>query len=316
MAKSKIEKLSENLEKTTKRAPFRVEKDKKYLIKERINSGTPSGLKEFHRSKMGGGFSEPIPIPFSNGRYDTGLNKYSSEFKSKSAAKKAKILEERQDLIDHLNFLVESSGKTETEFLQGIDGELLFRLVASHGLILDTSNSDTYLKLFLAMRGNYIMPLTEKGDEGKYAAAMYQIEGVSEQEEDKGNKALMTGEVIEWFMKNYDNNKSTVEKTLVYVDILPVNQTKSKGILLQTVQKAIESFEKLEDLHYTINNVSQEEINMLHSVKKAKQKGLIKYQKGNFYYEAEYLAPTLKGVVAKLQTPDFVTIGEKIFNIK
>ena len=53
MAKSKIEKLSDNLEKTTKRAPFRVEKDKKYLIKERINSGTPSGLKEFHRSKMG-----------------------------------------------------------------------------------------------------------------------------------------------------------------------------------------------------------------------------------------------------------------------
>ena len=64
MAKSKIEKLSDNLEKTTKRAPFRVEKDKKYLIKERINSGTPSGLKEFHRSKMGGGLARQFLFLF------------------------------------------------------------------------------------------------------------------------------------------------------------------------------------------------------------------------------------------------------------
>lgn len=304
------------LEKSTKKAAFEVLPNKKYLIKERPNSATPLALREQNRAKMGGGFSEPLPLNWieSQRRYDTGLNENSPEFAGKSKQYIKKVLDERKDLRDHLDFLVQGSGLTETEFLTGdVDKDIPpFRLVVSHNLVLDTSNKDTYLKLFLTMRGKYLMPVTEKGNIGKYGSAMYQIEGSEEATEEKGKKALMQSEVLGWIVANYDSNKEKVFKTLAYAGIMDVREKKEKGILLQGVQMAIDSFDILERTHSAIHEASWDDIQIHYKIKMAISKGIIKYSKQQYWYQEQVLGATVKEVAARLQTPEFIDIGEKI----
>jgi hypothetical protein len=306
----------EQLEKKVKKAPFLVEPNKKYLVKEKPNTGTPSALREQNRAKMGGGFSEPLPIPWveNQRRYDTGLNENSPEFTGLSAKDIQVILKDRAELVKHLDFLVKSSGLTETEFLTGdTDKDIKpFRLTVKHGLIVDTTNRDSYLKLFLTMRGKYLMPITDKGNEGRYSASMYQIEGSEEATEEKGKKALMQAEVQAWIVANYDTNKDKVHHTLVYADLLNVREKKEKGILLQGVQIAIDNYDVLERVHNAIKNVDYQDIQMHVKVKQAITKGVIKYTKQRYTYLDQYLGATVKAVAATLQTPEFLDVGEKI----
>lgn len=306
----------EKIEKTTKRASFIVEPNSKYLVTERPIDGTPDGLRAKGRSKMGGGFYEPLPLPWldSQGRYDTGLNEFSPEFAGKSQTEITKILKERKVLADHLDFLVKSSGLSETDFLAGADitnskGEVVqaresYRLNVTHGSILDTSSKDTYLKLFLTLRGNALMPKSESGNLGKYGGAMYQIEGVEAMKENKYSEANLQAENVAWLISNYEVNKKRVFDTLVYVGLMEVRQEKDRGVLADLLLSKTLSFTVIENLHNAIKNVDYDDIKNHVKVKEAIASGKIKRDKKGYSYDEHYLGSDVNTVVKKLMLPE------------
>lgn len=311
---TKAEKLTKNA-----KPVFVVEPNKKYLITELPNSSTPEALRALGRVKMGGDFRESVGAPWDDDtkRYDTGLNKYSREFFGKSQTEVNKILKERKELAEYLDLLTEQSGLTEVQFLAGYseDGERRepYKLNVFHGKVVDTSDRDEYLKLYLACRSNLLMPSTEKGNIGKYGSAMYQVGGIEEIHDTKNERAEKEAEVITWVYTNYEGNKEKVFNTLIYANVLEVGQTKERGILVQLLQLTIKSYDNLERIHKAITEVDYDEIKQHVAVKRALKRGTLKRSKKGITYEEVILGYSIPEVVRALDNEDHIEIAEKVY---
>lgn len=289
---------------------FEVVQGQKYLITERPNAETPAPLKRLGRMKKTR-TSEPVFCVYDEKRkaYDTGLNKYSREFDGKKQEEVDKILEERKLLSDYLNSLVESSNKTETEFLSD------YPLNARHNLTVDTSNIDSYLRLYLAMRGSDLCPLDDQYNP-KYNAALYQIESRATTQKREEVVAEMRMKAVRWVLDKMDNNRDEAIDFLRYMDVIGLTHTKkSNTLLFQTFEKKIDSdYKILEDFVDTIETKTWEEIRTLNVVRRAIMTKKIS-KDGNVYtFNGNEIGRDAVEIAKNLKKPEYAEIAYKLLN--
>lgn len=286
-----------------------IKKNTNYIILEKPNSVIPE-LKRNGKYKLGV-FDTVVPIKYNDlqNRYDTGLNRHSEEFKGMSETEISKNLEERKELINYLNSLVEGSGKSETEFLS----TYLHKFKINHNKILDTSDLDTWLKLWLATRLDYICPEKNKGNV-KYKSSPYMLRDSGEKLDaektfkDKQNKAM------KWFYKTYSEDKEKVENILRYENILPAGQKKDESLLMDLLKVHINKIDKLDNLLRTIESTPYQTIILHNEVIKAVKNRKITRHSGRFFYLDTELGSDTKAVIKFLDNPDNFEITEKILN--
>lgn len=287
---------------------FEVNRGQKYLVTERPNSETPAPLKKLGRMKKTK-TSEPIFCIYDDKRkrYDTGLNKYSREFDGKSQAEIDKILEERKELIEYLTSLVETSGKSEEDFLSE------FPLNVTHNITIDTSSTDTWLRLYLAMRGNDLCPTTDQYNP-KYNSALYQIESRSTTQKREEIVAEMRMEAVKWVLDKLTNNREEAIDFLRYLDIIGLTHAKKTDTLLfQTFEKKIDSdFKLLEDFVDAIKTQSWTDIKTLNTVRKAIITKKIS-KDGNVYtFNGTEIGRDATDITRNLKKTEFAEIAYKL----
>lgn len=275
-----------------------VKPNRRYTILEKPDDSTPLELKNLGKAKMGGSsFSELAGCPWDETirRYETGLNKHSREFRGKSASEVEKILEDRKDLIQYLNELVTASGTSENEFLAD------YLLKVTHNKIVDTSNLDNYLRLFLAMRGTVIAPEEERGNIGKYRSSMYMLRDTQQAFDAKKENSEKRAKVKKWF---WGTDEEEVLEVLRYEGILKPNQVKSLPVLSDIVEKRIANIDKLNELVRTIENVSKEEIFVTNLVNAKIKEKVIRKDGKSLFLGDQKLGANVRAAVKFLRDPD------------
>lgn len=290
---------------------FEVRRNNTYIIKEKATADTPSSLYSVGRSKMGGMFFEFAGCPWdeTNKRYDTGLDKTSREFRGKSEQEVNKILNERKELVEHLENLIEShSTKDRNEVIAGL------RMKVNHNMIVKTDNPDTYLRLFLAMRGKTITPYTEKGNLGKYGSSMYVIEDLDQ--ETKHSEKLANGKmkVLKWLFNKLDDKKhgkQDVLEVLRHENILSDTQTADNGILVDLVTKRIEDVATLDNLLHVIEKVPMEDVIIINKIKKLHKNNSLRKERTSYVIDGVELGTSYKEVANNLKKPENADLAIK-----
>jgi hypothetical protein len=310
---------------TETQTKFEVQKDKVYLIAEKVTPDTPESLRGVGRSKMGGYFSEFIGCPYitssngdleNGGYYDTGFKEFSPEFIGKSEAEVKKILKDREELKRYYETLLQASGEEEKEFLAK------FKLEVKHNLLLNTGVKDIWLKLYFAMRSKRLCPDNEKGNIVKYGDAMYVVIDQQIKKDHKQEFSKKKVNVQKWVYDNLEKNKEQLIDYLKYMNwVSPTTKLKEDYTIVELVENKITaSFDKLEEIYNTINTVSHKDVVVYNDVVRAFDKGLIVKENGDYLYNFVPLGATLREVAKNIQYKkneavyeDFI---EKISKIK
>jgi hypothetical protein len=291
---------------TKELAPFEVQKDKTYLILEKVTKDSPESLQKIGRSKMGGYFSEWVGCPFipssdndleNGGYYDTGFKEFSPEFVGMSDAEVKKILKDREELTRYYESVLAASGKTEKEFLA------TYKLEIKHNLLLNTRRKDIWLKLYFAMRSTRLCADRDKGNVLKYGNAMYVLVDQEVKKDFKQENAKKKVTVQKWMYDLLDKDKTQLLDYLKYLGWVSTNTgIKEDYTIVELIENKITtSFEKLTEIYDTIKTVSYKDIKVYNDVVKAFNKGLIVKENKEFLFNFIPLGSTLQEVAKNIQ---------------
>ena len=294
---------------------FKVKHKGKYLIEEKPTEDTPVALQKVGRSKAGGFYFEFADIPYSgkSKRYDTGLDANSKEFMGKDKAEIDKVLEERKVLANHLKYLVEQHPeKNETKVIADMRNNRKIQ----HNMLIDTADLDNYLFLYLAMRGNKITPVNDKGNLARYGTSMYQISDAYAKKDYEEELAKKKFEARKWLMNKLSENREEALAYLRYEDFIGVKQDKkSDALIMDMFEKAIEKdYEKLTGFLHTIHRTPAEDVLQHNVLRGLYIKGVIKKERANYIFDGVDLGANVKAAVAFLKKPENSEIAERIFN--
>lgn len=282
---------------------FEVHPNRRYLITEKPHNDTPIELEKEGKSKAGTVFFEFAGCPWNETKqkYDTGLDRTSAEFKNKTEGETNKILEEREELRKHLDYL--RGDRTENDFLAN------FKLKVYHNEIIDTSDRDNYLKLYLAMRGTTITPSNDKGNLDKYKNSNYQIVNADEQKDAKKELAQMKRESQRWLLKKLDNDKETAIAYLKYVNMISINEKpKEDDLLVETFTHRIDQdYSFLREFYHAIksDSVKKDDVFLNNEVRQKISKGKIVRQNGKYIYNGVELGANVPEVVFNLKQKEY-----------
>lgn len=289
---------------------MQVKKDTSYLILENPNGNTLVSLREHGKSKMTLQAVEYAGCPWDEDSqvYDTGLDPLSKEFVGKSKAEVDKILKERKELADYLKQRVERTPhKNQTEFLAG------FKLELAHNKVVDTSNMEEYLKLYLALRGNLLAPEEDKGNIARYGNAFYKVVNKSKQVDIKKETQNRKKEITRWFIEKEDDDLRQVIEYLKYVGFLNSRiNIEDAGLVLDIINKKIEEFDNLEKLHKAIKTVAYTDVKAHNAFVAAYTNNIVRKEKGVYIIEGVVLADTIQESIKILSTKENITLFDKI----
>ncbi len=275
---------------------FEVAKDRIYRIVEKVDDSTPGALREINRYKMVSYTAEPARCLFvgnpETGRYDTGFDENSSEFRGKSKTEITKILKERKNLIDWYesklaNYIKTNPNLTEKDFLAsehcGID--------LSHNSIIDTADMDKYFKLYLAYRGGQITPNCD-GSNPRYNGSLYAIVDTTKTTNDQTSTSEKKLEVMTWFGNMYAKDSDKLKQYLQYVGALRRGQSATKGVMLSLLERWVSDVRNLDYILETIKNTDYEEVLIKNRISDFIKRRKIIKEEGTFYFEGEKLGRT------------------------
>lgn len=277
---------------------YEIEPGQTYLITEKPNNDTPKELEQYGRAKAGSGFYEYASCPYDETRkkYDTGLDRTSREFVGKDKKQVDKILEERQDLIDHLEWL-KGDSLTETQVL----ADPTNKLKVSHNKLIDTSDPHNYFKLFLAMRGTTITPESDRGNVAKYSKSNYQIVNTDKQRDFQKELREKKDEAIRWLYKKLDSNRKEAVAFLRYTGVLRHGTDKEDSLLTQTFLEKIKDYEFLKKFIYAIRSTKRDDVYLYNDIYDKINSGKIERKNGEYIYDGVQLGANIQGVVQTLK---------------
>jgi len=277
---------------------FEVAKDRIYRIVEKVDDSTPEPLRVVNRYKMVSYTAEPARCLFignpETGRYDTGFDENSSEFRGKTKTEIAKILKERQNLIDWYNtklanYIKTNPNLTEKDFLAsehcGID--------LSHNTIIDTADMDNYFKLYLAYRGGQITPNCD-GSNPRYNGSLYAIIDTTRSAEAQTSNSEKRLSVLTWFGNMYTKDADRLKQYLQFVGALRRGQSATKGVMLSLLERWLGDSRNLDYLAETIRTTDYEEILIKNKISDFIKRRKIIKEDNTYYLDGEKLGRTVQ----------------------
>lgn len=283
---------------------------KQYMLLEKPDPNI-KGLKEIGRFKLGQGFVDEFSLCPKNkntGRYETGLNKYCSEFHGKDEASVKKTLDDRNKLIEYFQQVLESKGQTEEEYLNDST------FTAEHEKVVNTNNMQSYLELWLVMQGRNITPESERGNP-KYSRSNFILVDFERNTSIKEERAKQKMAITTWLVDANNKDNGEVVATLRYADLIRVGETKSKEVIFSYVQDVIANdLEKMEQLHHIITKVPVEDRFMYDDLRKKLSKREITKEAGVFTYKGEPLGSDLKTAVSFLRRKENAELAADILS--
>lgn len=287
---------------------YEIKPNRTYRIQEYVNQATPDGLKNIGRSKMGGGFHELVGCLYDSRteRYDTGLDKTSREFFGKSEKEVEKTLKDRKELVEHFEYV--KAGRTNEEFLPS------YTLEVYHGLLLDTSSRDVFLRLWFAMRNNLIAPQKDTGNRGKYSTASYVLIDNESEKDAKTKFKEQEYDILAWLTKTWDENSEEVLEYLKYTGILDLGAKKTSKVgVYETVSMTIKNREKLEELSKATKEVAYNDVKIFNQIKKIIRAGEIQKVGQMYVFENIELGVDAHAIAKFLTLKANREIATKIF---
>jgi uncharacterized protein YecA (UPF0149 family) len=289
-----------------------IVKGKKYLILEKPTPDTPKVLRDNGRSKMGD-FPTYAGCPYDENQkvYDTGLDSTSREFMGLDSKTITVSLKNRKELVDYFEQRVKQTDhKDPQKFLEN------YFLKVSHNSLHDTNDMDTYLRLFLAMRGTSITPEKEQGNLAKYGRSMFKIVDKDEEVNFKKDRSKKRYEAISWMRDKLRDNRPEAIMYLKYLQLISQRTAVTEDyIIMEAIEEKVKDSVFLERFTNVIKTVPLEEIQDYNRVALAVDKGTIKKEKGGmFVYDGHELGKNFKTVAATLNKKDYVAVAERIFN--
>lgn len=296
---------------------FKISPDKVYRIYEKLDGSTPNELKELHRYKMVANTIEPARCMWvgnpHTGRYDTGLDTTSKDFRGLTEAQAKTALKDKQKLINYYEsrrdaYLKRNTDKSETDFLASEECGIELR----HGLILDTSNMDIYMRLYLAFRGGQITPDVDTSNP-KYNPSLFAISLMSTENDNTESKFDKEARVITWYTNHKANdNLEDVIKTLQYVGALAYGRTATAHVVGGILQQHIKDVTKLDELLKVIDSVEIEEIYIKTKINHLIKKMVIKREDNVYYYKGNALGKGLTQIYDTITNHDNTDILAQI----
>ena len=276
---------------------FEIAKDRVYRIVEKVDDSTPTALREISRYKMVSYTAEPARCLYvgdpETGRYDTGFDENSLEFRGKDPKEVGKILKERKNLIDWYNsklanFTKTNPSKTEKDFLAssncGID--------LSHNNIIDTADMDNYFKLYLAYRGGQITPHCDESNPA-YNGSLYTIIDTTKSADDQTSSSEKRLQIFAWFSNTYQKDSNKLKQYLQYVGALRRGQSATKGVMLSLLERWITDARNMDYLLETIISTDYEEILVKNKISDFIKRRKIIKEEGTYYMNGEKLGRTI-----------------------
>jgi hypothetical protein len=303
-----------------KQDTFKVDRNVVYRIYEKLDSSTPSGLKEIGRFKMTADTFEYAKCKYigtpSSGRYDTGLDDTSVDFNGMQPAEKKKILEDRKELISYYksrkeSYLQSHPTHSETEFLASEQCGLKLK----HGSIVDTSSLDNYLKLYFAFRGGQLTPSTELANP-KYNSSLYVISKVTGNNEEKETTFDKEVKVLSWYAQNKENQFDDVVKILQYVGALAYGRSATPAVIAGLLKQHIKDVSRLEELIRAIEEVPLEEVYVKTKIEALIKTRVITRAENIYYFKGTPLGKGIKEIYDNLMKPENDALLDHIQNEK
>lgn len=271
-----------------------IQKNRLYRIVEKPGNTTPDALRKAGRFKMVAHTAEPARCLYrgtiENGVYDTGFEESSLDFRNKDPKEVKKILKEREELANYFKirkeqYLKSHPDKTENDFIAGIGIDM------SHNQVIDTSDMETYLKLYLALRGGKMTPEDDKFNP-IYNSSLYMLidsEGTDELAESYATKKL---EAMTWFGTTLKEKPDTLKEYLRYVGAISISRTVSNRVLIDVFEKFISDSTKLDELLRVKNEVDLEKVTIINKIRLLRSKRKIVKENGIWYYGNTELGKT------------------------
>ncbi len=286
--------------------------DKKYLILEKPTPDTPKALRDIGRSKVGN-FPTYSGCPYNDTLkvYDTGLDSTSSEFSGKDAKEVTKILKDRKILSDYLKQRVDQTDhKDQQKFLEE------YFLEIRHNKLVDTGDLDTYLRLYLVMRGTTLTPENEQGNLAKYGKSMFKIVDKDAEVDFKKEQSRKRYEVKSWFQTKLLENRPEAVAYLKYLGLLKSRTAVTEDyIIMESIEEKVKDSMFLNNTLNVIKTVPLKEIAEYNNVAEAVEKGIIKREKGGGYsFDGIELGNSFKVIAANLNKKEFSEIAERVLN--
>jgi hypothetical protein len=303
-----------------KQDTFKVAKDVVYRIYEKVDSSTPSGLKEIGRYKMTADTFEYAKCRYigtpQSGRYDTGLDETSVDFNGMAPAERKKILEDRKDLVAYYKsrkeaYLQSHPTHSETDFLASEQCGLKLK----HASIVDTSSLDSYLKLYFAFRGGQLTPSTELANP-KYNSSLYVISKVTGNNEEKETTFDKEVKVLSWYAQNKENNFDDVVKVLQFVGALAYGRTATPAVIAGLLKQHIKDATRLEEFIKAIEEVPIEEVYIKTKIESLIKRRVIIREENIYFYKGTPLGKGISQIYETLMKPENDALLDHIQNEK
>lgn len=238
------------------------------------------------------------------GHYDTGFEKDSVDFIGMSASEVNKILKDRKPLIDLFERKKEAyfrshPDSTEEEFTAspncGVD--------LKHGVVLDTSNPDTFLKLYLAFRGGMITPDCDQSNP-EFNSSLFIIKELGSDKEKETSYMEKELEVLTWFSNQWAKDEELTKNYLQYVGCLRVGRKATKSVTLGLIKHWITDRQNLDYLLEVIKTTPVDEILIKNKIASLIKRNKIKREDGSYYFEGVDLGRNKQSIYNKLQEPE------------
>lgn len=219
---------------------------------------------------------------------------------------------DRKELIDYHKFLVDSRADKDERRVVSAN-----RMNVWHNLVVDTSNIVWYYRLWLAMRGNTIVPIGEKNNLAR--KAMYQISDEQEEVNYKEELAKNRMKAEQWLYARLGSGESSKKEALEYLryeGILSITQTvKEDALLMDLFKRNMDNYEKLTNFLRTIATVPADDIYVTNDIVRAIAKGVIrKGNSGAYIFENTELGVNPKDILRNLKKEENKEISLKLFN--
>lgn len=304
----------------TENKEFVIKKNMLYRIYEKVDAATPIGLKEIHRYKEVATTIEPARCLYigspENGRYDTGFDTSSIDFRSMDPAAAKKILAERKELAELFKkeleaYLQRYPNRTETDFLASDRAGLDLK----HGMVIDTSSIYNWLKLYFAFRGGRLTPSNDIKNP-KYNSSLFVIAPLTNDTQEEESKFKKEIKVLTWYGNKQGNDLETVIKTLQFVGALAHGRTATPTVVQNQIKKWITNIDNLNELVRVIDTVDKEELLIKVKIGALVHRRVITRENGIYYYKGNAVGKSQSDIYYFILKPENENLLDGILNEK
>lgn len=285
---------------------LQIRQNSLYKVEPKYDADAPDGFREEGTTKLPSeGITTESCCPFSleANLYDTGLYIQSPCYRYLNAMEVSAVVKNLTTYIVKPFEAVYGEGTLKPQNTEFWDS---YNVSLEEGLVFNTEEVSQLLDLYIAMRGNSLMPVSEAGNP-KFLNAQYAIKDATKSVSVKKERVMLKMDSISAFKAMLLSEKSLLIDVLKYLDIVRTSITPDELDMniafSEWIDKDPQNPKIFLDLHENVKQEKGEQkVRLRVRVSQAISKGIIKKTtSGEYLHESIPLGIDIKSIVYNLQ---------------